>query len=238
MDKRISKSFKVVFTNLYPNFNEDEVKNSEKYFNFIIENFPDRSEIIQLRIFFYLFSFGIRKFFIKDSKIPEFIKNLQSSNLSLLRKLGSGITALFGLSTARSLDGEGSVYKYLDYPVHKNTKIEKKAVSIPKSIEVAVIGSGSGGGVAANILNEKYEVGIFEKGSYGNGEINNETFGYHNFYDTNGIQQTRGYKVLLLAGKGIGGGTSINWTTSLRTPDKILSEWDTLTGQDNYFNSN
>ena len=52
MDKRISKSFKVVFTNLYPNFNEDEVKNSEKYFNFIIKNFPDRSEIIQLRIFF------------------------------------------------------------------------------------------------------------------------------------------------------------------------------------------
>ena len=26
MDKRISKSFKAVFTNLYPNFNEDEVK--------------------------------------------------------------------------------------------------------------------------------------------------------------------------------------------------------------------
>ncbi len=238
MDKRISKSFKAVFTSLYPNFNEDEVKNSEKYFGFIIENFPDRSEIIQLKVFFYLFSFGIRKLFIKDSKIPEFIKNLQSSNLSLLRKLGSGITALFGLSTARSLDGEGSVYKYLDYPVYKNTKIIKKDVSIPKSIEVAVIGSGSGGGVAANILNEKYEVGIFEKGSYGNGEINNETFGYHNFYDTNGIQQTRGYKVLLLAGKGIGGGTSINWTTSLRTPDKILSEWDTLTGQGNYFNSN
>ena len=238
MNKRISKSFKAVFKSLYSNFNEDELKKSEKYFDFIIKNFPDRSEIIQLRIFFYLFSFGIRKVYIKDSKIPEFIKNLQSSNISLFRKLGSGITALFGLSTARSLDGEGSIYKYIDYPVYKNTKIEKKDVSIPKSIEVAVIGSGSGGGIAANLLNEEYEVGIFEKGSYGNGEINNETFGYHNFYETNGIQQTRGYKVLLLAGKGIGGGTSINWTTSLRTPDKILSEWDTLTGQESYFNSN
>ena len=66
---------------------------------------------------------------------------------------------------------------------------------------------------------------------------NNETFGYHNFYDTYGIQQTRGYKVLLLAGMGIGGGTSVNWTTSLRTPDKILNEWDTLTKQTKYFNS-
>ena len=36
---------------------------------------------------------------------------------------------------------------------------------------------------------------------------------------------------------GIGGGTSINWTTSLRTPDNILSEWDSLTEQNNYFNS-
>ena len=237
MGKRIDKSFNTIFSSLYPNFDQEEIKNSKKYFDFIIENFPDRSEIIQLKGFFFIFSFGLRKLFIKDSNIPEFVKNLQSSNLSILRKLGSGITALFGLSTARSLDGEGSVYKYLDYPIYKNTTIDKKDVSIPKSIEVAVIGSGSGGGVAANILNEKYEVGIFEKGSYGNGETNNETFGYHNFYDTNGIQQTRGYKVLLLAGMGIGGGTSVNWTTSLRTPDKILDEWDSLTGQNKYFNS-
>ena len=237
MGKRIDKSFNTIFSSLYPNFDQEEIKNSKKYFDFIIENFPDRSEIIQLKGFFFIFSFGLRKLFIKDSDIPEFVKNLQSSNLSILRKLGSAITALFGLSTVRSLNGEGSVYKYLDYPINKNTEIEKKDVSIPKSIEVAVIGSGSGGGVAANVLNEKYEVGLFEKGSYGNGETNNETFGYHNFYDTNGIQQTRGYKVLLLAGMGIGGGTSVNWTTSLRTPDKILNEWDSLTGQNNYFNS-
>ena len=237
MDKRISKTFRVIFSSLYPDFNEEETKNSEKYFNFILENFPDRSEIALLKVVFFIFSFEARKIFIKDSSIPKFVRNLQNSNLSLLRKLGSGITALFGLSTARSLDGEGSVYKHLDYPIYKNTKIEKKNISIPESIEVAVIGSGSGGGIAASVLNEKYEVGIFEKGSSGNGMTNNETFGYHNFYDTYGIQQTRGYKVLLLAGMGIGGGTSVNWTTSLRTPDKILNEWDTLTKQANYFNS-
>ena len=237
MDKRISKTFRVIFSSLYPDFNEEETKNSEKYFNFILENFPDRSEIVLLKVVFFIFSFEARKIFIKDSSIPKFVRNLQSSNLSLLRKLGSGITALFGLSTARSLDGEGSVYKHLDYPIYKNTKIEKKNISIPKSIEVAVIGSGSGGGIAASVLNEKYEVGIFEKGSSGNGMTNNETFGYHNFYDTYGIQQTRGYKVLLLAGMGIGGGTSVNWTTSLRTPNQILNEWDNLTEQDNYFNS-
>ena len=237
MQNRISKSFQIIFSNLYPNFDNNEIKNSEQYFNFILKNYPDKSDIQQLKFFFFIFSLGIRKIFIKDSSIPNFINNLQSSNFALFRKLGSGIIALFGLSTARSLNGEGSVYKYFNYPVYKNSNIEDKDISIPKNIEVAVIGSGSGGGIAANLLSKKYEVGIFEKGKFANGETNNETFGYHNFYDTYAIQQTRGYKVLLLAGSGIGGGTSINWTTSLRTPNQILSEWDTLTGQNNYFNS-
>ncbi len=237
MEKRISKSFRSIFAYLYPNFDENETQNSEEYFNFILKNYPDKSEIIQLKAFFVIFSLGLRKLFIKDKNIPKYINNLQSSNISIFRKLGSGITALFGLSTARSLNGEGSVYKHFDYPIYKNAKVEKKLTQVPESIEVAVIGSGSGGGVAANLLNENYEVGIFEKGSYANGETNNETFGYHNFYETYAMQQTRGYKVLLLAGTGIGGGTSINWTTSLRTPDNVLNEWDSLTGQNNYFNS-
>ena len=237
MEKRISKSFRVIFVSLYPNFDENETQNSEEYFNFILKNYPDKSEIIQLKAFFVIFSLGLRKLFIKDKNIPKYINNLQSSNISIFRKLGSGMTALFGLSTARSLNGEGSVYKHFDYPIYKNAKVEKKLTQVPESIEVAVIGSGSGGGVAANLLNENYEVGIFEKGSYANGETNNETFGYHNFYETYAMQQTRGYKVLLLAGTGIGGGTSINWTTSLRTPDNVLNEWDSLTGQNNYFNS-
>ena len=237
METRISKSFKSFFRSLYPHFDKDEIENSEEYFLFILKNYPDKSEIKQLKAFFYIFSLGIRKIYLKDKNIPNFMNKLQSSNIEIFRKLGFSMTALFGLSTVRSLSGEGSVYKYLDYPIYKNSKIKKREKLIPKSIEVAVIGSGAGGGIAANLLNEKYEVGIFDKGNFPNGVTNNETFGYHNFYETNAIQQTRGYKVQLLAGMGIGGGTSINWTTSLRTPDNILSEWDSLTKQNNYFNS-
>lgn len=237
MNRRISKSFKTIFKSLYPNFSESEIENSEEYFFFILSNYPDKSEIIQLKALFFIFSFKVRTLLIRDQNIANLINKLQSSNVETLRKLGFSITALFVLSTARSLSGEGSVYKYLDYPVYKNSKIKKRENSIPKNLEVAVIGSGAGGGIAANLLNQKYEVGIFDKGHFPNGETNNETFGYHNFYETNAIQQTRGYKVQLLAGMGIGGGTSINWTTSLRTPDNILSEWDALTQQNNYFNS-
>jgi len=237
VNRRISKSFKTIFKSLYPNFSESEIENSEEYFFFILSNYPDKSEIIQLKALFFIFSFKVRTLLIRDQNIANLINKLQSSNVETLRKLGFSISALFGLSTARSLSGEGSVYKYLDYPVYKNSKIKKRENSIPKNLEVAVIGSGAGGGIAANLLNQKYEVGIFDKGHFPNGETNNETFGYHNFYETNAIQQTRGYKVQLLAGMGIGGGTSINWTTSLRTPDNILSEWDALTQQNNYFNS-
>ncbi|MDA9275711.1 GMC family oxidoreductase N-terminal domain-containing protein [Acidimicrobiia bacterium] len=237
MKKRIGNSFESFFTSLYPLFNKDEIENSKEYFFFILKNYPDKSEIIQLKVFLYIFSLGIRKLFLKDKKIPNFLNNLQTTNITVFRKLGFSITALFGLSAVRSLNGEGSVYKYLDYPIYKNSSIKKRDNSIPESIEVVVIGSGAGGGVAANLLNKKYEVAIFDKGNFPNGETNNETFGYHNFYETNAIQQTRGYKVQLLAGMGIGGGTSINWTTSLRTPDNILSEWDSLTEQNNYFNS-
>ena len=56
MKKRISKSFNSIFSNLYPNFDQNEAKNSEEYFNFIIKNYPDKSEINQLKGFFLIFS--------------------------------------------------------------------------------------------------------------------------------------------------------------------------------------
>ena len=153
MKKRIGNSFESFFTSLYPLFNKDEIENSKEYFFFILKNYPDKSEIIQLKVFLYIFSLGIRKLFLKDKKIPKFLKNLQTTNITVFRKLGFSITALFGLSAVRSLNGEGSVYKYLDYPIYKNSSIEKRDNSIPESIEVVVIGSGAGGGVAANLLN-------------------------------------------------------------------------------------
>ncbi len=237
MEKRIVKSFRAIFLSLYPNFNAEETKNAEEYFFFILKNYPDKTEIAQLRLFLILFSLEIRKIFIKDVRIATYLKRLQKSNLMLNRKLGVSITALFGLSTARSLTGSSAVYNYFNYPKYKNNTIEKNHYQLPKSIEVAVVGSGAGGGVAANILKDKYEVGIFDKGSFLNNETNNETFGYHNFYESYAMQQTKNYNVLLLAGKSIGGGTSINWTTSLRTPEQVLQEWDSLSLQTGYFNS-
>ena len=57
-----------------------------------------------------------------------------------------------------------------------------------------------------------------------NKEKNNETFGYHNFFEHYGLS-ARVFGIQLLH-KSIGGGTSINWQTSLETPTEVLNEWD------------
>ena len=44
MDTRISKSFKTIFSSLYPNFDDAERENAEEYFFFILKNYPDKSE--------------------------------------------------------------------------------------------------------------------------------------------------------------------------------------------------
>ena len=144
---------------------------------------------------------------------------------------------LMGHCISRSLDGEGVIYNKLNYPKHNNATVNKKLHSLPEKVEVAVIGSGAGGGVAAHTLSKKYNVAVFDKASYLNDETNNETFGYHNFFEHYGLSATRGFGIQLLTGKSIGGGTSINWQTSLETPTEVLNEWDELTKQQNYFNS-
>ena len=80
MDRRISKSFKIIFSSLYPNFDDTERENAEEYFFFILKNYPDKSEINQLKLFFITFSFGVRKLLIKDKNIPSFVNNLQNSS--------------------------------------------------------------------------------------------------------------------------------------------------------------
>ena len=42
MNGRISKSFKTIFSSLYPNFDDTERENAEEYFFFILKNYPDK----------------------------------------------------------------------------------------------------------------------------------------------------------------------------------------------------
>jgi choline dehydrogenase-like flavoprotein len=94
--------------------------------------------------------------------------------------------------------------------------------------DVVVIGSGAGGGVVTSELAAAgYKVMVVEKGGYHNeADFDGaELRSLQRLYEKRGILTTRDVSVVLLAGSTLGGGTTINWTTSLRTPDYVLQEW-------------
>lgn len=99
--------------------------------------------------------------------------------------------------------------------------------------DVVVIGSGAGGGVVAGELTAAgYGVIVLEKGGYYNeADFDGaEIRSLERLYEKRGILATADVGVVLLAGSTLGGGTTVNWTTSLRTPDHVLREWAEVFG--------
>ncbi|KYQ92076.1 glucose-methanol-choline oxidoreductase [Tieghemostelium lacteum] len=96
------------------------------------------------------------------------------------------------------------------------------------STDVVVIGSGAGGGVTASLLAKAgYKVLILEKGGYlsPNNMTWKESEAFPQLYEQAGTLTSDDLSVNILAGSCLGGGTTVNWTASVRTPDHILDEW-------------
>jgi choline dehydrogenase-like flavoprotein len=94
--------------------------------------------------------------------------------------------------------------------------------------DVLIIGSGSGGGVVAGELaTAGYNVIVVEKGIYRHYSKfdNREAESVASLYDSKGLLATKDSSITVFAGSNLGGGTTINWTGSLKTPDYILEEW-------------
>ncbi|RMF81612.1 MAG: oxidoreductase [Chloroflexi bacterium] len=98
---------------------------------------------------------------------------------------------------------------------------------------VLVIGSGAGGGVVAGELAAAgFDVIVAEKGGYYHEADfhGKERDSAEQFFEKRGALTTADNAVLLLAGSTLGGGTTINWTASFRTPQYVLREWATQYG--------
>jgi acyl-CoA reductase-like NAD-dependent aldehyde dehydrogenase/choline dehydrogenase-like flavoprotein len=104
--------------------------------------------------------------------------------------------------------------------------------------DAVVVGSGAGGGVvAATLARAGKSVVVCELGSYrDDADFDQlELSAYQSSYLNQGPFPTAEGQVSIVAGSGIGGGTTINWTNCLRTHDWVRHEWAAqhgLTGVD------
>ena len=95
--------------------------------------------------------------------------------------------------------------------------------------DAVVVGSGSGGGVvAAELSTAGKDVVILEKGGYYNEAdfTGSEADMTQQLYLRRGLLATSDLGMVVLAGSCLGGGTVVNWSTSLRTPADVLEEWE------------
>ena len=94
--------------------------------------------------------------------------------------------------------------------------------------DVVVVGSGAGGGVVAAALAEAgRSVVVLEAGPFVDEATmpRDELDAFGRLYLNYGLLATWDGSVTMLAGSGVGGGTLVNWMTSIEAPAGIRDEW-------------
>jgi choline dehydrogenase-like flavoprotein len=99
--------------------------------------------------------------------------------------------------------------------------------------DVAVVGTGAGGGVTAEILAAAgLDVVLVEEGPLRSSTDFRmiEAEAYPQLYQESAARKTRDKAVTILQGRCVGGSTTVNWTSSFRTPASTLAYWRSALG--------
>ena len=94
--------------------------------------------------------------------------------------------------------------------------------------DVVIVGTGAGGGTAAEILSAAgLSVVMIEEGPLATSSDFHmrESEAYPQLYQESAARKTRDRAINILQGRCVGGGTTVNWTSSFRTPAATLEHW-------------
>ncbi len=104
-------------------------------------------------------------------------------------------------------------------------------------VDVAIVGTGAGGGTAAEILTHAgLRVLMLEEGPlWSSSDFHmRESESYPNLYQESAGRKTKDKGITILQGRAVGGSTTVNWTSSFRTPPVTLAFWRDRFGLSDY----
>lgn len=103
------------------------------------------------------------------------------------------------------------------------------------SADVIVVGTGAGGGITAEILSKAgLKVIMIEEGPLRHSDQFKmlEKFAYPDLYQEAAARKTADKAINIMQGRAVGGSTTVNWTSSFRTPKQTLDHWQKEHGVD------
>ena len=103
--------------------------------------------------------------------------------------------------------------------------------------DVVIIGTGAGGGTAAEILSAAgLKVVMLEEGGYYRATDfrMQEADAYPNLYYEVGARKTKDKSITILQGRAVGGSTTVNWTSCFRAPTETFAYWTKTFGVKGY----
>jgi choline dehydrogenase-like flavoprotein len=180
---------------------------------------------------------------LSQEKREKYLTAMANSPMGQLRQGYQSIKRLAGFVYFAAPDARGvnPNWEALDYtapaPPPNDVPQPIKPLEITEDVtleaDAVVVGSGAGGGVVAGELAMAGKnVIVLEKGGYNN-EANftlQEAQATPELYLKRGTLTTKDLGVIVLAGSTLGGGTTVNWMTSFRTPREILEGWAKSSG--------
>ena len=108
------------------------------------------------------------------------------------------------------------------------TDATELAESLTLEADVVVVGTGAGGGTAAEMLSKRgLRVIMLEAGPLKtSSEFDmQEAAAYADLYQEGAARANKSGSMIILQGRAVGGSTTVNWTTSFRTPPQTLAFW-------------